>query len=450
MFMKSNIIRYSVGFAIALVLCLVFVLGMDQATASTQSEIDERNQQIAEIERQIAAYQQQIQLNQGKSVTLSGEIARLNATISKIQLEIQSLNLAIDQTGDEIVITEGAISEAQKEIEAHKIALASTLRIMYELDQQNLTQILLQHEHLSDFFGDLNDITESQDNLRISIQSIKEAKIRYENEYEELEGKKNELETLLNIQASQRNNLNQNKWAKDSLLKETKGEEAKYQSLVTEKKRDIEAIREQITFLLQNGLSLDEAIAQAQLAAIRAGIRPEFLLGVLEVETRIGKYQGTGNWNDDMYQCYLRLGDIYYPHKKDYYHKRAENEKNAFFTIINELGLDPNSVKVSAEPAYGCGGAMGPAQFIPTTWMGYRDRVAQLTGHNPPDPWNIEDAFTAAAIKLASAGATAKTYASEIGAAKAYVGGSTTCSSNICNYYANLVQEKAAIIGANL
>jgi len=427
-----------------------FSIYTNTARADLSSEIEERNEQIAEIERQIANFQQQIQLNQGKATTLSGEIASLNATISKIRLEIQSLSLAIDQTDDEIVLTEGEIFTAQEKIVSYKAALATTLQVMYELDQQNLTQILLQHKNLSGFFGDLNNVTESQDNLRINIGSLRETKEDMEVKQEQLEEKKYELEALRNIQASQKSNLDQNKRTKDNLLDETKGEEQKYQQLVTQKKRDIEAIRGQIEFLLKNGLSLDDAIAQAQLAALRVGIRPAFLLGLLEVETRMGQNQGTGNWRDDMYECYLRLGDIYYPHKKDYYHKRAEDEKNAFFAIVNELGLSPDSVKVSAEPTYGCGGAMGWAQFIPTTWMGYKDRVADLTGHRPPSPWVAEDAFTAAALKLANAGATAKTRAAEIGASKAYVGGRTTCSSSICNYYANLVQEKAAIIEQNL
>jgi len=34
---------------------------------------------------------------------------------------------------------------------------------------------------------------------------------------------------------------------------------------------------------------------------------------------------------------------------------------------------------------------MGPAQFIPSTWMGYKDKVAALTGKNPPNPWDIRD-----------------------------------------------------------
>ena len=93
---------------------------------------------------------------------------------------------------------------------------------------------------------------------------------------------------------------------------------------------------------------------------------------------------------------------------------------------------------------------MGPAQFIPSTWLGYASGVTQLTGHSPANPWNIEDAFTASAIKLANAGATSKDRAGESGAARAYIGGSRTCSSSICNYYSSAVLQKAAQIEQDL
>ena len=63
---------------------------------------------------------------------------------------------------------------------------------------------------------------------------------------------------------------------------------------------------------------------------------------------------------------------------------------------------------------------------------------------------NTEDAFTAAAVKLAKGGATSKTRAGEIAAAKAYIGGSPNCSQAICNSYANTIQQKAANIEKNL
>lgn len=67
---------------------------------------------------------------------------------------------------------------------------------------------------------------------------------------------------------------------------------------------------------------------------------------------------------------------------------------------------------------------MGPAQFLPRTWLGWRDKVAAVTGHNPPSPWNVEDAFTASALKLGAAGADQKTEEAEWRAAMIYFAGS--------------------------
>ena len=85
--------------------------------------------------------------------------------------------------------------------------------------------------------------------------------------------------------------------------------------------------------------------------------------------------------------------------------------------------MDPDTQPVSAEPYYGCGGAMGIAQFMPTTWLAYRDRVSALTGNNPPSPWNPKDAFMAAAIKLTDAGAGERTEYSERKAYAIYLAG---------------------------
>ena len=53
-----------------------------------------------------------------------------------------------------------------------------------------------------------------------------------------------------------------------------------------------------------------------------------------------------------------------------------------------------------------------------------RIKSPQLTGHNPANPWDIRDAFAAAAIKLTSGGADG-TYQGEWDAAMRYFSGST-------------------------
>lgn len=429
-----------IGFKILTLACLGFLILVKPAFAGLREEIEARNRQIEEIQRQINEYQRQIDLVGGKARTLSGEINSLNARINKITLEIRSLQLAIEQTGAEIANTNVQIGTLKNELNLHKDALAKNLRILDQADRQNLTEILFKNERLSDFFNNLRNLEDTQNNLRATIVSVKNFKSDLEDKEAALEEKQTEFEQLRNLQQSERRNFNQEKVFKDRLLKETKGQEEKFQELVKSSQRDIQRIREQVFYLQQNGISVEDAIKFGQLAALRVGIRPGFLIAVLEVESGLGRNVGTGNWRDDLYGCYVRLGRP----------SRAEAEKSALLEITAKLGLNPNTLKVSKEPNYGCGGALGPAQFLPTTWLAYENEVSRLTGHNPPNPWNIEDAFMAAAVKLARGGAANGTKGGEIAATKAYISGNSACNSRICNYYANAVLNKASIIEQNL
>ena len=107
---------------------------------------------------------------------------------------------------------------------------------------------------------------------------------------------------------------------------------------------------------------------------------------------------------------------------------KPSRDHEPFLAITAELGMDPDITPVSCPMRdsrgnqIGWGGAMGPAQFIPSTWMGYKDKVSAVTGKSA-NPWDIRDAFIAAAIKLKAGGAG--TIDGEWAAAMIYFSGST-------------------------
>ena len=77
--------------------------------------------------------------------------------------------------------------------------------------------------------------------------------------------------------------------------------------------------------------------------------------------------------------------------------------------------------------------------------------MASFTGHNPPSPLNIEDAFTASAIFLADSGARSQTRAGELRAARTYISGKPSCpvrgsARYACLAYANRVVSLAGDI----
>ena len=163
-------------------------------------------------------------------------------------------------------------------------------------------------------------------------------------------------------------------------------------------------------------------------------MRPAFLLGVIAEESNLGENVGTGNWKTDLYECYQSIG----------YYTSAEKQKAAFLKLTADLGLNPDTLPVSRKPWYGCGGAMGPAQFMPTTWALYVDRIAKATGHNPPSPWDNGDAFMASAILLMDNGADKGTAYSERLAALRYLAGWKNAEKPAYSFYGDDVMALSA------
>ncbi len=414
-------------------------------------------QQIQQLEKEAEALDVTLQDIFKESRTLANETKAIETEVKRRELEIKRLTLAIQKATLEIKNKSVGIVGLSKKIEDSRKVLASSIFLLYSYDQESILSVLIKNKSLSDFFLSLSHLKSVQDNIFRLLTGFKDNRVALEKEKDELEDFEKEQRELVALQEVERRLLAQKKRDKEELLRLTKGKEALFQQLLQSKKKDIAVLKTQLFYLERTGITAEDAVRFAELAAKRTGIRPAFLLALLEVETgkqfeegiiSVGSNVGTGNWKDDMYLCYQRLARYF---RRSSYNVRAEKEKDAFFKITEELGLDPDKMPVSKEPPYtGCGGAMGPAQFIPTTWLLYENRVAELTGHHPSSPWNIDDAFTAAALFLADSGASSQTAAGEIRAAKTYLSGKPTCSSSVCRSYSNRILALARDIERTL
>ncbi len=96
--------------------------------------------------------------------------------------------------------------------------------------------------------------------------------------------------------------------------------------------------------------------------------------------------------------------------------------------LINKgrgLAMDPYQTSVSCVmynngKPYGWGGAMGPSQFIPSTWLKYSGQIEASTGKTA-SPWDIADAFLATGLYLKDLGGESN----EFRAAMHYFSGSS-------------------------
>ena len=125
---------------------------------------------------------------------------------------------------------------------------------------------------------------------------------------------------------------------------------------------------------------------------------------------------------------------------------KPSRDVGPFLEITNALGFNAYHTAVSCPIAgvAGYGGAMGPAQFIPSTWKLFENRLQDLLGHFP-NPWSPYDAFMASGMYLGDLGAVGtSTSAQNRAACKYYGSGGSSCS------YSRSVQRLKSTIQGNI
>ncbi len=352
-------------------------------TTDTTAERAQLQDQLQQLETQINQYEGQIESYEKQGNTLNGEISTLNAKIAKLNLQIQATNLTVSQLNGQIADTQTQIATTQADIVGKKAAIGGLMQSLYENDQVNLLQMFLKNPHLSDFWNDTENITLAQDSLRVTVQQITDLQSQLQDQEQQFQASKADAASAAAYQQAQASEVAGTKSQKSELLAETKGQESKYQALLVQTKATAADIRSRIFQLLGGGqLTFEQAYQYAKLASSATGIDPAFILAILDRESALGENVGKCN-----YKTAMRPSDI-----------------PIFLQITQSLNLDPNTMTVSCPNADGAyGGAMGPAQFVPSTWMLYTNEVQTITSDNPPSPWNNADAFVATALYLQDA-----------------------------------------------
>lgn len=415
----------------------------DSIPAGKEDRKEELQTQLKAIQDEISMYRDEIKQKQLEERSLATEVSILNSQIKKVELELRQTALAIRSTEFSIDANNEKIMEFSEKISYDKEIMGELMRAMYEEGNKGILELIVASGNISDFVDHERLLVTIQASLHKSLEDIKAGKQNIENEQKRLEEERDEQERLRALQKVQSDSIENKKGEKKNLLDVTKGEKAEFERLVAQKQKDIEQIRNQIFLLEGTGvsISLDEAYKIAKSASDKTGVRPSFLLAVLKQES---------SWGQNIGQCYLvnpKTGEGKGVNTGRIFQRvmKPTRDVEPFFKITDELGRDPYSTPVSCpHPDYGWGGAMGPAQFIPSTWMGYRNKGDGILGYIP-DPWDLRDSFTVSAIKLAGGGATSHSYDSEWKAAMIYYAGGNW-NNPVYSFYGDSVMELATVI----
>ncbi len=421
----------------ALLLYGAVAMAQTSAVSSVQARRTQLQSQLSSLESQINGTQTTLNTLHTQHRTLQRDINIFDAQIRRARLQVRATQIAIEQLSTNIHTHSNTIGSLTKQLESEQESLAQILRQTQTIDDYSIVDVALSSQNVSSFFQDLDAFSSIKRALSVSFTKITDTRARTVNEKQTLQGQLAQQVQLKQIQILEQRKIQTQESQKRSILRKTKGKEGAYQSLITSQKKTAAQIRSEL-FTLRGSAAIPfgKALQYAKVAQRATGVRAAVILGVLKQETDLGQHLGTGNWKKDM---------------------APRRDQPVFVYITKTLGLDPNLMPVSRKPSYGWGGAMGPGQFIPSTWVCYggfintrtgncsnsrhklswnafwqgpwkyvaiKDRVRKLLNSGvPSNPWNNQVAFMATAMLMADNGAGAGTYRAERLAALRYFAG---------------------------
>ena len=373
----------SFGLSTVVIGLLLFVISLFCFAAQDgNSQKQELKNKIENLRSQIGKYQNEIYQMGQMEESIHNEIEILTKDAEKIELEIQETNLVIESLGSDISEKEGQIEAMQKEIDSKEKVLSQFLQELYENGQASTMEIILGNQKFTDYFSLIEGLETYDVKVKDAFEQLVFLKAGLKSEKDILVDRREVQYNLRMIQKDQEHSLEQQKQFKDRLLKQTTSEK----QFLSEKREKLQA---ELNMLQSLGepIAIADAVRAAKYASGLTDVAPEFLLGVLRVESGLGTNVGGGRYKTDMNPA----------------------QWDTFKKICSELGIDPDKTPVSRRACYnsdakdGCGGwggAMGPAQFMPSTWMGYKSKVEKTTGEIPANPWDIKDSLVAMGLKL--------------------------------------------------
>lgn len=412
-----------------LIFLLASTISFSVSSAQTKSKA-ELQAELAQLEQQIQAQKDAVAAKQKEAASLQRDVTILDTKIKKSETEIKARDKAINLLSYDISDKQKSINALDEKIDVQKNNIVDTLKqietkgsfstIVATLSSNSFSDILIESKNFNDLKNSLNE----------AINKIKDNRVALVVAKQDLEESKNEEQAIKQQQVLIKKDIEINKKEKSTLLTVTKGQEKTYAQQLKDTEKRAAAIRAALFELNgSSAINFGKAYDIAKNVEKVTGVRTAFLLGIITVETNLGQNVGTGNWKTDMHPT---------------------RDQPIFEKITAKLGLNPDTQPVSKKAWYGYGGAMGPAQFIPSTWVGYEDRVSKLTGNSPANPWNPYDAFMAAGLLLADSGAAKQTRAAEQRAAICYLAGCGNANKAAYQFYGTDALKYADKYEANI
>lgn len=442
--MKKNLSFLFIIFSFCIAPAIVF--GQSACTDQTQGKSrSQLEQELAACEAEMKEWQAELDKARQQSAGFQTDVSALTAKINVAQSNIKQKNIAITNLNADISQKVSQINTLENRIDNDLSHIADLIRKTKRIDSYSMAEAVFSEKDLSDFFVDVDSYASTRLALIGLVDNLRGTKVETEAQRIELAKKRDaEAAARAQIEANKRQ-IEADQKEKQRLLAISKSNEKTYAQEVADRQAKATQIRATL-FPLANtdtAIPFSTALQYAQAASAKTGIRPAFLLAIIQQESSLGANTGSCVITD------LSSGQTKSIKSNTVFSNGIHPTRDLppLQSILKSIGRNPLDTRVSCPLGVGYGGAMGPAQFIPSTWNIIKGRLSNLLGKDNPDPWIPADAFMASAILLSdNMGSLGDQYTDERTAACRYYSGQTCYVGSRAGRglsYGNSVMEKA-------
>ncbi len=442
---------------LSLLLCVAIVI---PTIVSAETEAERRARleaQLQTVERQILYQRVLVDKKKGERQSLERDLSIIDSEIKQAQLGIQARATAIQQLSSQIGDKEEVLKILEERLDKQRKSLAELIRQTQAVDDFSLVEVMLSNTKFSEFFTDVESFRAVKKSLNDSLSALEEIKRDTQLQKNSLEEKQLTEAQMKQAQEEEKRRIEQQEAEKERILRVTKGEEEAYKALLASQQKTAAQLKAQLFQLLGGGgaIPFPEAVGYAQVAERLTGTPASLILAILEQESAYGSNIGS-----------CTMGDV--SEGRDIMH--PTRDKPPFLVMAAEIGFNPATQQVSCPlrrsdgSRIGWGGAMGPSQFIPSTWAIYggfkkdasgvytyiksQDAIRTLLKKSSPgNPFQNQDAFLATALLLRDNGANGSYSKDRMAALRYYAGWGGATRPENAFYGDGVMKRKARLEG---
>ncbi len=205
--------------------------------------VDEIAQQLQDKERQIQELQNQLNESQKQETTLNSQLKIIDGQTKITELKIDETGLEIQKLQREITDLSTRINRISTSVDSLTVVLLDRITTTYKYSNISPIELLFSSRGFADAIQKLKYIQVAQANDKEVLTQLQATKSNYNDQKADKASREQQAQRLSVQLASYQTQLNSQKKEKEDLLRVTKNDETKFQSLIAQLQADADSLQ---------------------------------------------------------------------------------------------------------------------------------------------------------------------------------------------------------------